>query len=87
MTVIYNSTHCVFASSDRLGLGAIYALREIGKYVPDGVAVVGFDNRPFAELVQPEVSFLLNRVEEHDMSNGIVSICGELLSGNRVELK
>jgi LacI family transcriptional regulator len=41
----------VFAASDTMALGALRALREAGKRVPDDVAVVGFDDMPQAATV------------------------------------
>ena len=89
-----NPPTAIFASSDRMALGAIYALQDCGKQVPEDVAVVGFDNRAFTEFVRPMITtvslpgyemgqtaakFLLNKVEGYDVPNCIVPICGELI--------
>ncbi len=46
----------VLASNDELALGAIQALKEAGRSVPDEVAVIGFDDRPESAVQQPALS-------------------------------
>ncbi|MFF2267366.1 LacI family DNA-binding transcriptional regulator [Cellulosimicrobium cellulans] len=46
----------VVAASDLLAAGAIDALRAHGRSVPDDVAVVGFDDSPWAVRTQPPLS-------------------------------
>lgn len=46
----------VFVASDSMALGAMRALREAGKRVPDEVAVVGFDDMPQAATSDPPLT-------------------------------
>jgi LacI family transcriptional regulator len=46
----------VFVASDSMALGALRALREAGKRVPDEVAVVGFDDLPLAATANPPLT-------------------------------
>lgn len=46
----------VFACSDRLALGALRALREDGRSVPDDVSLVGFGDLPLARWSSPELT-------------------------------
>jgi len=46
----------VFAASDVVALGAIGALREAGKRVPDDVSVVGFDDIPLSAFFDPPLT-------------------------------
>ena len=46
----------VFAASDITALGVLRALREAGRRVPDDVAVVGFDDMPFAAHTDPPLT-------------------------------
>lgn len=46
----------VFVASDVVALGAIGALRETGRRVPDAVSVVGFDDIPLAPYVDPPLT-------------------------------
>jgi DNA-binding LacI/PurR family transcriptional regulator len=46
----------VFAASDAVAAGALEALREAGRRVPDDVGVVGFDDSTWALRSQPQLS-------------------------------
>src|SRR6266699_3115284 len=46
----------VFAASDLMALGAMRALREADRRVPEDVAVVGFDDSPAAASAEPPLS-------------------------------
>jgi len=46
----------LFAQNDRMAVGAIRALREAGKRVPQDVSVVGFDDMPLASYFDPPLT-------------------------------
>lgn len=46
----------IFAASDEMAVGAIQAIKEHGLKVPQDIAVVGFDNNPIAEHVEPKLT-------------------------------
>jgi LacI family transcriptional regulator len=46
----------IFAANDLIALGAIRALKEIGKAIPDEVAVVGFDDIALASMSVPSLT-------------------------------
>jgi DNA-binding LacI/PurR family transcriptional regulator len=46
----------VAAANDLMAIGAVEALRQVGKRVPEDVAVVGFDDITFASLVTPALT-------------------------------
>ncbi len=50
------SLDAVFVGSDLMALGAIKALREEGKRVPDDIAIVGFDDIPLAPTFDPPLT-------------------------------
>ncbi len=45
-----------FVASDTVALGALQAIRACGLRVPEDIALVGFDDVPFAELVDPPLT-------------------------------
>ncbi|MBI9048916.1 MAG: LacI family DNA-binding transcriptional regulator [Anaerolineaceae bacterium] len=46
----------IFAQNDRMAVGAIRALREAGKSVPEDVSVIGFDDMPLASYYDPALT-------------------------------
>ncbi len=46
----------IFAASDNMAVGVLRALREAGRSVPEEVAVVGFDDLPFAARTDPPLT-------------------------------
>ena len=46
----------VFVQNDRMAMGALQALRERGRRVPDDIAVVGFDDIPSAPYFDPPLT-------------------------------
>ncbi len=53
----------VFAASDLMAVGALRALRELGKRVPDDVSLVGFDDVAIARQTDPPLTTVHQPVE------------------------
>jgi LacI family transcriptional regulator len=53
----------VFVTSDSMALGALRALHEVGKRVPDEVAVVGFDDMPQAATADPPLTTIRQPIQ------------------------
>jgi LacI family transcriptional regulator len=53
----------VFVASDSMALGALRALREDGKRVPEEVAVVGFDDMPQAAIADPPLTTIRQPIQ------------------------
>ncbi len=49
----------VFAQNDRMAVGAIRALRDAGKLVPQDISVVGVDDMPLASYFDPPLTTIL----------------------------
>ena len=54
----------VFVASDMMAMGALRALRQAGRRVPDDVAVVGFDDNDTAPYADPPLTTVRQRVVE-----------------------
>ena len=50
------STTALFVANDQMAMGALRALREAGRRVPEDVSVVGFDDIPEAAFSQPPLT-------------------------------
>ena len=46
----------IFAHNDMVALGAMQAIKEAGLRVPQDIAIIGFSNWQFSELVEPQLS-------------------------------
>jgi LacI family transcriptional regulator len=71
----------VFAENDLMALGCLQAARECGLSVPEDVAIVGFDDIPFASF--PEVQLTTVRQPTYDMGRTAVEILLEGLQRKR----
>jgi LacI family transcriptional regulator len=58
-----NQPDAVFVASDTMALGAMRALREAGKRVPDEVALVGFDDVPQAATADPPLTTIRQPIQ------------------------
>jgi DNA-binding LacI/PurR family transcriptional regulator len=54
----------IFCVSDTLAIGALSALRELGKRVPEDVAVMGFDDIALSAHVAPGLSTVAQPMRE-----------------------
>jgi len=55
-TLLHQNPDAVFAASDVMAIGAIRAIQESGRRIPDDVAVVGFDDLPLSTIREFEVT-------------------------------
>jgi DNA-binding LacI/PurR family transcriptional regulator len=53
----------VFAANDLMALGAMQALTESGRRVPEDVSVVGFDDSPLAAVTNPAITTVRQPIE------------------------
>jgi LacI family transcriptional regulator len=67
----------IFAASDAMAMGALRALREAGLRVPEDVALVGFDDLPFAARAEPPLTTV--RQPTHRMGAMTVETLIELM--------
>jgi DNA-binding LacI/PurR family transcriptional regulator len=56
--------NAVFAQSDQMAIGAMRALREMGKRVPQDVAIIGYDDIPGAAYCYPPLTTIRQPLQE-----------------------
>ncbi|MDD5597830.1 MAG: substrate-binding domain-containing protein, partial [Victivallaceae bacterium] len=56
MLSLESSPTAIFAANDVMALGAIQAIKESGKSIPEELAVVGFDDIPISNMAQPALT-------------------------------
>jgi LacI family transcriptional regulator len=92
----------LFAQNDRMAIGTMHALREVGLRVPHDVSVVGYDDIPVAEYYDPPLTtirqpmqevgalaarLLIQAIEEPRMAIGEILLKTELIQrGSCVEV-
>ena len=54
----------VFSQNDRMAIGAIRALREAGRRIPDDMAIVGYDDIPPASYCYPPLTTVRQPMQE-----------------------
>jgi DNA-binding LacI/PurR family transcriptional regulator len=54
----------VFSGDDEAAVGVLTALRDGGRRVPEDVAVVGFDDLPFAQHLNPPLTTVRAPIEQ-----------------------
>jgi DNA-binding LacI/PurR family transcriptional regulator len=75
----------LFAGNDTIAVGAIAALREAGLSVPRDVAVVGFDDLPFAAYCNPSLTTVNTDPIKQGQQAATAAI--ELLEGHSVGIR
>jgi LacI family transcriptional regulator len=69
----------LFCASDMIALGALRALLNAGLRVPDDVALVGFDDMPFAATMNPPLTTVRQPLAE--LGRQAVQILLSLIEG------
>jgi len=66
MNILLNTheeINAVFAGNDLMALGAIISIKERGLNIPDDIAIIGFDDIPLDNLIEPSLSTMAQPVE------------------------
>lgn len=50
------SATAVFACNDLMALGVLNACKKLGKKVPDDISIIGYDNIPLSQFVEPKLT-------------------------------
>jgi DNA-binding LacI/PurR family transcriptional regulator len=73
----------VFAASDPMAFGAMRAIKDSGRHIPDDVAVVGFDGSPAAGNTAPPLTTVSQPAEA--MGRHMARLLLALIAGERVD--
>jgi len=73
----------VFAASDLMADGALRTLRQLGRRVPDDVAVIGFDDNSIARYAEPPLTTVRQPIQ--DIGRTLARQLLRLASGEQVE--
>ena len=73
----------VFAASDPMAFGAMRAIKDSGRHIPDDVAVVGFDGSPAAGNTEPPLTTVSQPAEA--MGRHMARLLLALIAGDRVD--
>lgn len=74
----------LLAYNDLIALGALQACRDLGLQVPDDVAIVGFDNISFAEMVSPALTTV--HINKHELGQQAIMRLVEMLEDPEADL-
>ena len=75
----------VFCASDLMAIGAIEALKRIGKSVPGDVSVVGFDDIPISSYFTPKLTTV--RQDKYSLGYQAAQMIVDMLEGMQVKHK
>lgn len=73
----------VLASNDSMAIGAMKALKELGRSIPDEIELIGFDNIPFSEMTDPPLSTV--QQPTYEMGQVAVDLLLKLIDGCALE--
>ena len=77
------SPSAVFVASDMMAIGALKALRQAGRQVPQDVALVSFDDTPIASAIEPALTTVRQPIER--MGSMAVEVLLSVLEGSSEE--
>ena len=78
----YGEVTAVFAFNDLTATGVIRACADLGRRIPDDVAIIGVDDIPLASLVTPALSTL--RISKRELGSSAMRILTQLMQGQQL---
>ena len=73
----------IFAATDVIAVGAMRALQDRNRKIPEDVSIIGFDDLPLASQVTPKLTTVQQNIGE--ASEGLVNSIVSLIKGEPVE--
>lgn len=74
----------IFAGNDRQAAGVYRALHELGKRVPDDISVIGFDNLPYTEIMNPPLTTV--HVPRLELGRAAATMLMRVINGDDLEM-
>jgi DNA-binding LacI/PurR family transcriptional regulator len=71
----------IFAIADTLALGALSAIKQAGLRIPQDIALVGFNDIPLAELVEPPLTTVA--APSVELGRAAMSMLQDLIAGGK----
>ena len=69
----------IFCANDMMAVGCYEALKELGRRIPDDVAVIGFDDREIAQFMRPALTTLI--LPHYEMGAAAAELLFDLAGG------
>ena len=76
----FPDTDCIFCVSDRPAFGALSAMKEQGKHVPNDIGIVGFGNFELSRFATPAITTVT--VDPYAIGQATGRLIEELLSAD-----
>ena len=73
----------VFCGNDHIAIGALQALRELGKMIPDDVSVVGFDDIALSKYIHPPLTTIRQPI--YKLGESAVMVLLGMIEGGTTE--
>lgn len=73
----------IFAANDIMAMGAMYAVQEAGLKIPDDIALVGYDDRDFAEWLRPALTTV--RMPSYEMGQAAAELMLQQIAGEELQ--
>ncbi len=73
----------IFCSNDDMAIGAMQALEEMGKRIPEDISIVGFDDSPRAVLASPRLTTI--RQPLYQMGESAANMVVDLINGRNIK--
>jgi DNA-binding LacI/PurR family transcriptional regulator len=80
---LHHLPEAVCCANDLIALGVMTALRDAGVRIPEDISVIGVDNIPYAALVSPPLTTVVN--DSHAFSQASVTMLLERITGSCTE--
>ncbi len=80
MSLIQHNVDAVFCQSDTMAIGALQAIKDAGLKVPEDIAVVGFDDAPFAPNTDPPLTTVRQPTDQ--LAEQAVKLLMHLVNGD-----